>query len=138
MTQAIDIVRDALGHLRVVDSTDVPADQDVVDALRALNNMVTAWESEGLAMGWQDITQPEQELPTPPEFDEALGYNLATRLRAKYGVTLDQDVLGFAQSGLGMIRAAVAASRHDRIAYDDLPRGESQPNIYGWRAGFYL
>lgn len=138
MTQAIDIVRSALGHLRVVDAEETPSPSETEWAIKALNMMVAAWEGDGITLGWQPVTLPEQVLTTPTEVDEMLGYNLAVRLRARYGVKVDPDVVAMANSGMSSLMAAVQSSLHDRISYDDLPRGESQPNIYGWRAGFYL
>lgn len=137
MAQVIDIVRAALGHLRVVDDEDVPTPKQTEGAIAALNAMVQAWEGDGITLGWQPVTLPTQELIFP-ELQEMLGYNLAVRLRPRYGVTLDPDVKTLADMGMASLVAAVQSSSHDRVSYDDLPRGESQPNIYGWRAGFYL
>lgn len=108
MTQVQEIVRDALGHLRVLDGAGTISAIDMRDALRALNLLVRRWEANGLALGWSDVSEPTDTLPAPAEAEEALGYNLAVRLRARYGVPIEPDVVGMAQGGL-------AALRRDRI-----------------------
>lgn len=137
MTQAIDIIKDALGHLRVIDANAAPDENDTADALRALNNMVRAWESDGVTLGWSDVAAATETLNSPAEADEALGYNLALRLRARYGVQVDPDVVALARDGLASLRASVASSLYEHVTYPDLPSGEGQGTMYGWRAGFY-
>lgn len=137
MTQAIDIIRDALGYLRVIDANSALDENDVADALRSLNNMVRAWESDGITLGWSDVADAIDTLNSPTEADEALGYNLALRLRSRYGVPLEQDLVALARDGLSTLRAAVASSSYERLMYPDLPSGEGQGSMFGWRAGFY-
>ena len=136
MTLVIDIIRDALGHLKVIDANTSPDPVDTRDAMRALNQMMRAWEAETLPLGWSDVSEPAQAMPTPPEADEAIGYNLAIRLAARYGATLDASVVGMATDGKALLRAMVTSSTFVRTEYPDLPRGESQPGRFGWRAGF--
>ena len=136
MTQVIDIIRDALGHLRVIDADSAPNESDTRDAMRALNAMMTAWEAGELPLGWSNVSEPAQEMPTPPEADEAIGYNLAIRLNARYGQTLDASIIGMATDGKALLSAMVTSSTFIRTEYPDLPRGESQSSRFGWRAGF--
>lgn len=136
MTQVIDIIRDALGHLRVIDAETAPAPSDTRDAMRALNQMMRAWEAEPLPLGWSDVSETAQEMPTPPEADEAIGYNLAIRLNARYGQTLDASIIGMATDGKALLSAMVTSSTYIRTEYPDLPRGEAQWGRHGWRAGF--
>lgn len=100
MAQVQDIVRDALGHLRVIDANAPVKPIDMRDAIRALNLMVRRWEADGLALGWSDVSEPTDVLPLPPEAEEAVGYNLALRLRVRYGVQLDPDLVALADAGL--------------------------------------
>lgn len=137
MTQAISIIRDALQHLRVVDAGGALDANDTADALRALNQMMRTLEVDGISLGWQDVTASQNDMPTPPEADEAIGYGLAARLAPRFGVQLDPMVSGMATSGLGVLRALVSSNLYERISYDDLPRGDGQRIDGGWRAGFY-
>lgn len=100
MAQVRDIVRDALGHLRVIDANAPVKPIDMRDAIRALNLMVRRWEADGLALGWSDVAEPTDALPLPPEAEEAVGYNLALRLRVRYGVQIDPDLVALADAGL--------------------------------------
>lgn len=104
MAQVQDIVRDALGHLRVIDANAPVKPIDMRDAIRALNLMVRRWEADGLALGWSDVSEPTDVLPLPPEAEEAVGYNLALRLRARYGVQIDPDIVALADAGLSALQ----------------------------------
>ena len=104
MAQVQDIVRDALGHLRVIDANAPVKPIDMRDAIRALNLMVRRWEADGLALGWSDVSEPTDVLPLPPEAEEAVGYNLALRLRARYGVQVDPDIVALASAGLSALQ----------------------------------
>jgi hypothetical protein len=44
----------------------------------------------------------------PPEFDEALMYNLACRMRTLYQMPADAQLIGLARAGMGTIRSANA------------------------------
>lgn len=104
MAQVQDIVRDALGHLRVLDANAPVPPIDMRDSIRALNLMVRRWEADGLALGWSDVSEPTDALPLPPEAEEAVGYNLALRLRARYGVQIDPDIVALADAGLSALQ----------------------------------
>ena len=104
MTQAIDILRDALGYLRVQDA-DAPVEETAArDGLRQLNMMLRRWEANGLALGWSDVADAEDVITIPAEAEQAVGYNLALRLGPRYGVDPSEDVIGLAQMGLAELR----------------------------------
>jgi len=130
MTQVSSIVRDALLHLRVQDAAEAVDAQAMQDAIRALNGMMQRWEADGVSVGWTDVSAPDDTLPAPAEAEEAISYNLAVRLRARYGVAIDPDVIQMATDGLAALRADVVANTFNRISYDDLPMGE------GWCGGY--
>lgn len=134
MTKVADIVRDALGHLREIDANEAVEAEDARDALRALNLMMRRWEANGLALGWKDVTSVDDDLPAPPEAEEAIGYNLALKLRARYGSTLDQDVVAHANDGLAMLRADVAMRDSARVSYD-LPGVGGDAGLSGFLSG---
>lgn len=137
MTQAISIIRDALQHIRVADSNQALDENDTADGLRALNQMMRTLEADGMSLGWQDVAAASDEMPTPPETDEAIGYGLAVRLAPRYGVQPDAAVVQMATGTMGVLRALVASNLYERVSYDDLPVGDAQRPGGGWRAGFY-
>lgn len=104
MTTAAQIVGRALRLLRVVDPNEAPEAEDFETARVALNSMLRRWEANGLALGWQDVQNPADELAIPAEADQAVAFNLAVMLRAEYGVTLDPDVFTMATDGLADLR----------------------------------
>lgn len=97
MTKVAEIVVDALGLLRVCDATEAPEAEDMATAISTLNKMMVRWEANGYSVGWSPVSNPDDEMPSPPEADEAIYYNLALRLRPRYGVALDEDVLADAR-----------------------------------------
>lgn len=136
MTQALQIIRDALGHLGVQDANAAVKPIDARDCLHALNLMMRGWEAEGMALGWQDIAEATADMPTPPEADEAIGYNLAVRLRARYRVSIDPDIVALAIDGRAMLSARQQATSYERTEYPDLPVGVRGWGS-SWRDGFY-
>jgi hypothetical protein len=110
MTTVASIVRDALLHLRVQDAAEAVDAQAMQDAIRALNTMMARWEADGVSLGWTDVSAPTDTLPAPPEAEEAISYNLALRLRARYGVAVEPDVIQMATDGLAALRADVIAN----------------------------
>jgi hypothetical protein len=136
MTQVSSIVRDALLHLRVQDAAEAVDAQAMQDAIRALNGMVQRWEADGVSLGWTDVSAPDDTLPAPAEAEEAISYNLAVRLRARYGVAIDPDVIQLATDGLAALRADVIANSFARVSYDDLPAGTGPcGSLAGFLAG---
>lgn len=128
MTTAATIVSRALRLLRVVDSNEAPEAEDFETARQALNGMLRRWEANGLALGWQDVDNPADELSIPAEAEQAVAFNLALMLRAEYGVSLDADVVGFAQEGLADLRRDVLVA-NPLVLVPRLPR-RGRYNIY--------
>lgn len=132
MTIVARVVRDALKHLRVLDPQEAVSAADMQDAIDALNAMVSRMEADGVSIGWAPVSAGTDTLPAPDEAVEALGYNLAVRLRSRFGVAIDPDVLQMATDGLAALRADVIANTYSRISYPDLPMGE------GWCGGYNI
>lgn len=118
MTQVVEIVKDAMRHLRILAVGETPSAEDAAEGIRSLNLLMRAIEAEGIGMGWVDVSNPGETLPIRAEDEEAVGYMLATRLRAKFGVTIDPDVVAGAESGMAGIRARVLTSDAARLSYD--------------------
>lgn len=97
MTKVAEIVGGALALLRIVDAAEAPEAEDVATGISAMNMMMSRWEANGYSVGWSPVAAPSDEMPSPPEADEAIMYNLAVRLRARYGANLEEDVFGEAR-----------------------------------------
>lgn len=107
MAQVAKIVARALRLLRVLDANEAPEAEDFETARDALNAMMRRWEANGLALGWQDVQNPSEDIPSPAEADQAIVFNLALTLRPEYGASLDPDVIAMAQEGLAALRRDV-------------------------------
>lgn len=103
MSTVGQIVRDALMHIGVIDANEAVEARDMADGIRVLNMMLRRWEANGLALGWNVVESPDDQMPSPPEAEEAIGYNLAVKLRARYGVSPSPDVFQFANDGYAVL-----------------------------------
>lgn len=108
MSTVSAITRRALRLLNVLDANEAPEAQDSDDAIAALNAMLRRWEANGLALGWNDVVNPSDVMPSPAEADEAIAYNLALRLAPEYQAQPSAAIITFAADGL-------AALRRDRL-----------------------
>jgi hypothetical protein len=136
MTQVADVIKDALGFLRVIGQEDeAPEAHQTAQAIYVLNNMMNRLEADGVALGWQGVSEPEADIPIPPEAVEGIAAMLAVRLRPKYGTALDPDVIALARSSEGKLKADGFANRVFLTESPDLPLGEGQGGLYGWQAG---
>jgi hypothetical protein len=104
MALVSSIVRGALLLLKAQDAASAVAAQDMEDGIACLNRMCRRWEASGLAMGWSDVSAPDDAMPSPDEAEETIIYNLACRLPgyarpSDFNLVLDQ-----AQSFLNELR----------------------------------
>lgn len=101
MAKVGEIVQDALQYLGVLDAAAAPSAEDMQVSLRQLNMMMRRWEANGLSLGWNDVSNPDDDLPAPPEAEQAIGYNLAIMLNGRFKIPLNEllDVVQNAQSG---------------------------------------
>jgi hypothetical protein len=59
---------------------------DVQTGIEALNAMCTRWEANGNPLGWSNVSNPSDEMPSPPELDSCIAYNLALELAPEYDI----------------------------------------------------
>lgn len=104
MTTVATLVARSLRLIQVIDVVQPVKPQDMSTAILALNAMVRRWEANGLALGWQPVDNPSDELPFPEEAEEAVAYNLAVRLAPEYGTEISQMVGFGAEQFLNELR----------------------------------
>lgn len=107
MPATIEIITESLRLLRVIGANEAPDDDDARDSLSALNRMMRRWEANGLSLGWNDVAEVTDDLPAPPEAEEAIVYNLAMRMRPMFGKELDPAVMAMARNGRDALRRDV-------------------------------
>lgn len=123
MTLVSVIINRSLRLLGVLDVAESPSAVDEQTAISVLNALVTRWEANGLALGWANVSAPDDTLPAPDEAHEALAYNLALKLAPEYGKTSNLQIIGQQASD------SLAELRRDRLTEmplvqtSDLPRG---------------
>lgn len=108
--QAIKLISRALRIIKVLDAAEAPEAEDAETALEALNQMLTQWEADGIALGFSAIEKVTDELPIPPEAERAVTYSLASELRIEYGVAPDPKVEVIARDGYKALLRSIFAT----------------------------
>lgn len=104
MTTVADFVKDSLLLIQAVDARQPVPAVDMQSAIRALNRFCTRMEANGIAVGWQNVANPSDVLPLPPEAEPAVLYGLALDLSPQYGVTPLPGVAASYLEYMGVLR----------------------------------
>lgn len=104
MSTVQEVISRALRTIRVLDPQEAPTGADMSTAIGILNAMCRRWEANGLAIGWQPVTNPSDTMPIPDEAEEAVVYNLAGRLGIEYGQPLTRELAFAAENSLMELR----------------------------------
>lgn len=130
MATVAKVVARALRLIGVNDPSEDPSADDFETAMDAMNAMCTRWEADGLAIGWQNVSNPSDEMPSPAEADEPIVYQLAVRIAPEYGVMPSALVIGGATSFLNSLR-------RDRLVANPIYQCPNVPMAYAGRGGYY-
>jgi hypothetical protein len=104
MALVSSIVRSALLNLKAIDAASAVPAQDMEDAIAQMNRMCTRWEASGLAMGWSNVSAPDDTMPSPDEAELAIIYNLSILLQGYARPSDFSVVLEGAQTYLADLR----------------------------------
>lgn len=104
MATVHDVVKRALRRIQVINPVQSVSAADMQTGIEALNEMLTTWESFPLALGWQNVSDPDEEMPIPPEAEGAVVSNLAMTLAPEYGVEPSAVLIALASNGLMVLR----------------------------------
>jgi len=110
MAKVEAIVGRALRLIHVVDPRQPVQPIDMQTGITALNAMCRRWEANGMAIGWSDVSAPDQDMPVPGESEEAIAFNLAATLAPEYDQMPSPVVLTAAARGLSELRRDVAVA----------------------------
>lgn len=94
------LVARALRLIQVIDARQPVTAADMATGILALNGMMRRIEASGTALGWQPVSSPSDELPLPPEAEQAIAFNLAVLLAPEYGVEVSPVVASGAVQGM--------------------------------------
>jgi hypothetical protein len=53
-------------NLQIINESETPSAEQGSHALRVLNQMLEAWEEEGVRLGWCEQTDTSADAPLPP------------------------------------------------------------------------
>lgn len=81
-----DLVKRALRLIQVINPTQQVSAADMQTGIEVLNGMVTRLEADGISLGWQNVTAPDDELPLPEEALTPISFLLAIEISPEYGV----------------------------------------------------
>lgn len=133
MTTVAKIISRALRLIGVHDPGEPLEATDVETGIEAMNAMCRRWEANGNAFGWSDVSNPSQEMPSPPELDACIAFNLAVEVSPEYDASVSPFVASRANELLADLRRDVqAAAPIEPILDVPAPSGMDG----AWRFGF--
>ncbi|KAF1698357.1 hypothetical protein CSC62_05465 [Pseudoxanthomonas jiangsuensis] len=110
MAKVQEIVARALRLIQVQDARQPVKAVDMQTGISAMNAMIGRWEANGLSLGWAPVANPSDDMPCPPEAEEAIAANLAITLAPEYGTDVSPVVAAMAARGMSDLRADVKAA----------------------------
>lgn len=113
---------------------------DAQTGIEAMNAMCRRWEANGSPLGWSDVANPSDALPSPPEYDELIAFNLAVTVAPEYDASVPAAVATFAAKAMDdFLRDCAVATPIEPIL--DVPfstaEGESGGFRLGWPGNWY-
>ena len=128
MAKVEAIVGRALRLIGVVDPRQPVQPVDMQTGITAMNAMLRRWEADGAAMGWNDVSAADEDMPCPAEAEEAITSNLAVTLAPEYGEQASPVLLAMAMRGIRDMDRDSYTSSAKRLRLN-LPRN-GRYNIY--------
>lgn len=86
MTTVAAIIERSLRLIGCHDPGEPLEPTDASTGIEAMNAMCTRWEANGQSLGWSNVSNPSQEMPSPPELDSCIAFNLALEVAPEYDV----------------------------------------------------
>jgi hypothetical protein len=110
MSTNLQIISDALLDLGVINESETPSAEQGSHALRVLNQMLEAWEEEGVRLGWCEQTDTSADAPLPPYALRGVTAALALELAPSYGgaASASPALIAKYESGMALINRKAA------------------------------
>lgn len=138
MASVAAIIARSLRLIGVHDPGEPLESTDVQTGIEALNAMCTRWEANGNAFGWSNVSNPSDEMPSPPELDSCIAFNLALELAPEYDVQPPIVVSTRAGELLSDLRRDVAVAMPIEPILDvPTPTGTGGAWRLGWPGTWY-
>ena len=90
MATALQIIKDAMLELGILQTQEEPSADEAQDGLRLLNQMLQYWQIKGITLNHTDATLTDT-LPFPSDHILPITLGLAVYCAAQYGVALRGD-----------------------------------------------
>ena len=104
MSTAGDIIQTALKRV-LVQASDAPLEPDEYqDALDSLNDLMAAYEADGIRLGYTPVDNVEDEVTVPPGARRGIIANLAIEISADYGGNITAALSRQASEGMQTLR----------------------------------
>ena len=105
-----NVVKSALRKLMILQPGEDPSADAMQDAVADLNNMLHAWEMDGIKLNHTSLVV-DDTLPYPDKYHEAIIYNLAVKIAPDYETMASQTVIAVAANGYANMQNDLGAPK---------------------------
>lgn len=132
MATNIQIISDALLDLGVINESETPSAEQGSHALRKLNEMLEAWEEDGVRLGWCEQTDTSADSPLYPYAIRGVVASLAVELAPSYGgaASITPALSVKLEQGMALIYRKAALKNLKPLRMTNMPMGEAGRHGY--------
>jgi hypothetical protein len=133
----IDLIKDALLEIGVVNESETPSAEQASHALRKWNQMMEAWEESGLKLGWCEQTDTSATTPLPPYAESGVTKKLAIALAPSYGgaASVSPLLIEEAREAMMVIERKAALTNLREADTRNMPLAEGGTNTFNILTG---
>lgn len=133
----IDLIKDALLDIGVVNESETPSAEQGQHALRKLNQLLEAWEESGIRLGWSEQTDTSETAPLPPYAERGVTAKLAIALAPSYGgaASVTEALIAEANEGYALITRKAALKNLKPVDTRNMPMSESPGHVFNILTG---
>lgn len=84
MSTGTEVIKDALRRIGVESMAQEAGPEEIIDAMKVLNNMLQMWQSQGIQIGIVPLQDPGDQLSEPADSRNAIVDNLAVMVAPNY------------------------------------------------------
>jgi len=129
MSTNLDIIEDALELLGVIADGESASAEDGAFALRKLNQMLSGWEVDGVALGYFQQSSTTDPCPIPDWAEKGVYGRLAMDMAAHFQRTLTPEAVRTADEGYELILRRVISLGMKGLDMSHLGGGSYRWNI---------
>lgn len=122
-TKVQTIIDDALREINVIAENQSASPEQLTQGLRKLNQMMEAWKSDSMDVGWFQVAAASDNAPAPEWTITGITLALAARLAPQYGTSLSGESAALLEYFINIIRRANIDGNLDNADMSFLPEG---------------